>query len=489
MKKRTTKLLAFLLAAITVLSILSACTSKNKGDVDPLETKEEVKGTPENPNLPAKDYGGYEFTFITNQGTAYNTGYLISDGEDYNVLDEAIDERNAIIQEKYKIVVKQMNVPDITTTVRTQVMGGVTEFDAILASCSNLATMAQDNLLMNLLDIELFDWDKSYWDSNSKEQLLIGNKLYFANCALNIHTIGFCVFFNKQLIADYQLPSPYELMEKNEWTIDTWAEMVTSVSRDMDNNGVMTEFDQYGTLYEHHNPRMFLYASGVRATTNDENGYPRITLMDDGTKTVNIYEKLKQVFCNDACSYCMACANVDFDAAQYPHKYSYLRYLFTQDLYLFHYTSEGAMSAFADMESEFGVVPFPKYDKTQEVYKTIYPYNNNLFALPSVYEDIERTATIIEDMNYVSSYTIVPTWFETLLQRRYARDSESEESLHILRNNCVYDLGLYYNFGQLRNELLDADPRQSNISRNYARFEKAINASIKKIYADFEKQK
>ena len=64
----------------------------------------------------------------------------------------------------------------------------------------------------------------------------------------------------------------------------------------MNNDGVMTEFDQYGTLAEHHNTRMILYASGVRATTNDENGYPQLTLMDNKDKTVGLYEKLKEVF-------------------------------------------------------------------------------------------------------------------------------------------------------------------------------------------------
>ena len=342
MKKTLTKLMALMLVALMLLAMLAACKGteeENTGVDDGL-----ITGTEENPNLPAKDYGGYEFTFITNSGEAYNTGYLVSEGEEGEILDESIARRNAILEEKYNVKVVQLNVSDITTEIRAQVMGGATEFDAILASCSRLSVMAQDNLLYNLLDIETFNWDKSYWDSNSKEQLKIGNKLYFTNCALNIHTIGFCVFFNKKLVEDYQLTSPYEYMENNEWTIDNWTNMVESISVDVNNDGAMTEVDMYGTLMEHHNPRMFLYASGVRATTNDADGYPRVTLMDNADKTVNLYEKLKKVFANEAVSYCMTCSNVTF-SEEFPHKYSYLRSLFTQDLYLFHYTSEGALSA------------------------------------------------------------------------------------------------------------------------------------------------
>ncbi len=484
MKKTFTKLLALLLVSLMLISMFTACNKdeeKNNEDNDGV-----IAGTAENPNLPKTDYKGHEFTFITNLGTSYNTNYLISKDEEGEVLDSAIARRNAIIEEKYNIKIKQLNVSDITTEVRTQVMGGSTDFDAILTSGKRLAVMAQENLLYNLLDIELFDWDKSYWDSRSKDQLMIGEKLYFANCALNIHTIGFCVFFNKKLVEDFQLTSPYEYMENNEWTIDNWAEMVSSISVDLNHDGNMTEVDQYGTLMEHHNPRMFLYASGIRATTNDENGYPQVTLLSDGDKTVTLYEKLKQVFSNESISFCMTCSTPSFDSAQFNHKFSYLRSLFTQDLYLFHYTSEGALYEFAEMESDFGVVPFPKYDKNQELYQTIYPANNNLFALPSINKNLERTATIIEDMNYVSSFTVIPAWFDTLLTRRFARDDESEESLHILRNNCVYDLGLYYNFGDLASKVLDVDPKQSNIARNYAKIQRAVNSSIQNIYSNFE---
>lgn len=487
MKTTLRKFLALSLLAIMLLSLFVACTKKDDGNKD--DGTGEITGTDENPNLPAKDFEEYEFTFITQEGAAYNTGYLEFMDEEGEILDSAIGRRNALLEEKYNVKIRQLRVSDIITEVRAQVMGGATDFDVILASCGRLATMAQENLLYNLLDIKTFDWEKSYWDSNSKDQLMIGDKLYFANCALNIHSIGFCVFFNKKIVEDYELTSPYEYIENNEWTIDNWAKMVKSVSKDMDNDGKMTEFDQYGTLAEHHNPRMFLYASGVRATTNDENGYPQLTLMKDADKTVNIYEKLKAVLGDESVSYCMDCSQVD--AHGFAHKYSYLRSLFTQDLYMFHYTSQGALGEFSEMESDFGVVPFPKYNQQQEKYQTIYPYNNNLLAIPSTMEgeDLERTAVLLEDMNYFSSFTVVPAWFDTLLSRRYARDDESEESLHILRDNCVYDIGLYYDFGNLRQSVLDVDFATSNIARNYARYEKGILASIKKVYSNFEQFK
>ena len=69
------------------------------------------------------------------------------------------------------------------------------------------------------------------------------------------------------------------------------------------------------------------------------------------------------------------------------------------------------------MEHEFGLLPFPKYDENQEKYMTQQPANYNLFALPSLIEDKERTFNIIEDMNYYSGLIVYPAWFDVLLAR------------------------------------------------------------------------
>jgi len=484
-KKALIRFLSSALLAIMILSIFSACSKKkeqDKGNIVPIDT-----GTNEDPMIPSKDYGGIDFTFITKRGTHYNTDYIYSEGENSEVLNDAVYRRNTLLKEKYNINIKQYDVTDLLGEARVQIQTGDPDFDAILANCTTLATLAREDFLYNLLDIERFDMTKSYWDQNASKELKMGNKLYFTNCALNIHTIGFIVIFNKQLVEDYSLTSPYEYMRNNEWTIDNWGKMVLSVSKDINNDGAMTEFDQYGTLSEHHNMRMFLYASGVRGTVNDETGKPRISLMDNANKTVAIYEKVKEVLKNEDHCYCMVCSNVGTNG--YENKYNYLRYLFTQDLYMFHYSGSGNLPQLADMESEFGIVPFPKYEPAQETYKTMYQVNSNLFALPSSLggEELERTANIIEDMNYYSSFIVVPAWFDTLLARRYTRDNESEESLRILRDNCVFDLGMYYDFGGLRTTLLDVDFRTGNISRNFARLEKSINSSIDKVYAEFSK--
>ena len=487
MKKTSmARLLALLLVVLMSVSMLVACGDKGKDkDKGGADGVPEFEHNDEDPKIAAEDYDEYEFTFICQPygdgSNSYSVNYMVSEEESSNVLLSAVYRRNELLSEKYNITFKQQQTNDLVTEVRKQVQGGATEFDMIIGSCSRLATLARENLLLDLNSVDRFDMTKSYWDSNAAEQLLIGDKLYFTNCDMNVQEVAFVVYFNKQMIEDYELTSPYEYMENDTWTLDNWKNLVMSVSKP-DQNGDYSETATYGTLFERHNSRMFLYGSGVRATTNNAEGVPEITLMKDD-KAVNVYEKCKEVFTSKSS---WSIEDMDpKDTHGYQDKYDYARSLFCQDLYLFHYEGTNIIHQFADMESEFGIVPFPKYDTNQEEYYSMYPYNCAMVAIPNAVDDIDRTANIVEDLNYYSSVILKPAWYDTLLSRRYARDDESEKSLDIILNARVYDVGMYYDFGKIRTEILDVDARYTNISTLFARRKSVIETDINVTYRDF----
>jgi len=78
---------------------------------------------------------------------------------------------------------------------------------------------------------------------------------------------------------------------------------------------------------------------------------------------------------------------------------------------------------------------------------------------------------------------------DILLDGKVARDEESAESVRILRENCVYDIGLYYDFGGIRTRVLDVDYAKINISRELAKWKKSIESNISKTYESFLKAK
>ncbi len=489
------RLLSLLLVAIMAASVMVACGGGgnaggvSKEDFSALDDK--VSHTEDKrDDLQQIDYKGYQFNFICQpykENNAYTTDYMVQEEETTDVLLSAVKKRNDHLSAKYNVKFGSIESNDLTTAVRSQVMANVTEFDIIIGSARRLATLAKEGHLLDLKSVELFDMSKTYWDSNAAEQLLIGEKLFFTNCDLNVQELAFVVYFNKKLIEDRTLTSPYEYMANNEWTIDNWANLVMAYADDLNGDGEYTEEDRYGTLYENHNGRMFLFGTGVRATTNDETGYPKVTLMDTD-KTVKVYDKVKKVFAS------ASTWSIDempsSETHGFPDKYDYARSLFCKDHYLFHYEGTNIIHQFADMESDFGIVPFPKYDSAQEGYYSMYPFNCAMVALPVTLKKdaaaLDRTARIVEDMNYYSSIWVEPAWYETLLHRRHSRDDESEANLDIIKAGRVYDVGMYYNFGDICGAILDKDVTTSNISTAYARLKKSIEADIKLAYRELE---
>ncbi len=477
------KVLCLALAALCLVSVLVSCGGGGSGAANVTETYEtEIPaGNEFDPQLPKKDYDGYVFTWLTSApADAYFVNYVVSDGESSELIPSAVYRRNVVLEDKYNIKFAQVESTDARSEVRTQVMSGQCEFDAIIIRGTYQSALAREGLLYNIKAIPNVDLSQPYWDQNSAKDLAVGNSLFFTNCDLNIK-LGYGLFFNKQMIEDYQLTSPYAYIEDNNWTLDTFGGLVKSVSLDQNNDGVMDENDRYGSTFEHHNVCTLLYAAGIRATTQDETGYPELTLMSD--KTVTAFEKIKDIFTDKNYSYCLTCSKMD--AHGFAHRFDYARYLFTQDYYLFHICSPTGISQFADMEHEFGLVPLPKFDSAQDRYYSMWSWYSVLLSVPAIAEDIDRTGRILEDLNYYSSVILQPVWFDTMLSRKYTRDDESEKYVKIIKDSGVFDMALYFDFGGMQSKILSVEPANNNISTNFAKLKKAILSDIESTFNKF----
>jgi hypothetical protein len=342
----------------------------------------------------------------------------------------------------------------------------------IVGAGTELAVLARENLLLDLNSVEQFDVTQRHWDKNAAEQLAVGDKLYFTNCAMNIHEVAYVVYFNLRMVKDFELTSPYEYMALNEWNLDNWAKLASSSRKSLNN-------PWYGTTFDTNSARLFFYGAGGRATTNDSLGYPQVTLFETD-KASTLYEKCKSVFCSDGGWNIDALKDNEF--AGYNDKNAYARKLFCQDMFLFYYGGTDIIDSFAYMESEFGIVPFPKYNRNQEEYHSLYSPDCNLIALPKNVENIDRTAFIIDRLNYYSDIYVKHAWYDVLLSRRYLRDDESEAALDVIMDGRVYDVGLCYDFGGIRSNIMDFDIKNGDISKNYEKMKYSVASDIKDTY-------
>lgn len=99
-----------------------------------------------------------------------------------------------------------------------------------------------------------------------------------------------------------------------------------------------------------------------------------------------------------------------------------------------------ALTLLRSMETDFGIIPYPKYDESQEKY-----YGRvgafDAFVVDKANSDLERTSAVIEALNSESYKTVLPQYYEVCLKTRTSRDEESEAMLDIVFGNLTIDLG------------------------------------------------
>ena len=98
-----------------------------------------------------------------------------------------------------------------------------------------------------------------------------------------------------------------------------------------------------------------------------------------------------------------------------------------------------------DMKSDFGIIPWPKFDESDEKYYTNVDAGCNLIGVPVSVSDPDRVSVILEALCAEGGKSVMPQYYEVALQTKYSRDDESVQMLDIIRDGRVFDIGYFYN--------------------------------------------
>jgi hypothetical protein len=125
-----------------------------------------------------------------------------------------------------------------------------------------------------------------------------------------------------------------------------------------------------------------------------------------------------------------------------PHPDPLSEEIFTNGRALFKHSQLGGIEALRAMDTDFGIIPYPKLNEQQEKYYSSLAWAE-ILSLP-IYaddEDLARTSVILEALASDSYRAVVPVYTELVLRTRNARDDESEEMIDIILGNRVFDWG------------------------------------------------
>ena len=379
------------------------------------------------------DFDGYVFTFMTRDVDFINVKIDFEEltGE---ILEDAIFERNRRIEERFNIIFRNPINYD-SNRVRNSIRAGDNEYDVVMTrNADAFTTFAMEGLIHGLDNFTYIDLDKPYWDMNVTNELSVANKRFFTAGAFNLSAYDFVhvLIFNKNLLADYGLKDPYEMVKNGSWTFEAYEEMAKGATRSLTGGGPLTRDDAFGFLSA---PKQvlpcFWISSGLKSIGKDADGIPYS--MMTGERFFEVFERIfAMTWDNDSWFANTWGENIP---AQHLEMFQNNQALFMNCTFFY-------LASLRNMESDFGILPYPKYNAQQEKYYSRMEGCDLFFApISAPQEALDRTSVILEALASDSAANVVPVYYELALKTKFTRDEESAEILDLLFENRIFDLG------------------------------------------------
>lgn len=494
---KTTKIIALLLAALLCLPLLAACA--DTGNNGP--TTRPVNGSSDAGNFVAADYDSEEFTFLyikhTDTGKDYYGGnYLDADTLTGATIEDAVWNRNNAVEQKYNVKIEQrVEVNgDPAVLLQSFYMTGDFSFDVIYGWGYKLGACIPENYFTDFKTLPNVKLEEEYWSPSAMEELTINDKLYLCINDISMNKLDWAgfLFYNKQVVEDYNVAtnfgSFYDLVDEGKWTLDTYLNIVSSVSEDLDGDGKISKDDVYGII-EGENDGMGLgIACGTTLSTKADDGTYVLNYYNE--KTLDIAKKIRNVYDNSKHIMTFEDMWVDADYSGYTDKWEYARSFFARDHALFCAGSAYITSEFRDMESEYGIIPLPKYDENQENYISTISHLASIFALPSTFRNdvptagAERTGIILEYMAYQSQQQLLPVYYDKLLKGQRLDSEDDQRMLDTIRSTVRYEFTDMMGLEDINKNAVAVFSNPNTASSTFNRQEKKLQKTLDDFYTE-----
>jgi len=438
-------------------------------------------------DLPEMNFNGATFTIL--QRTEWNYEFL-AESENGEVVNDAVYKRNLAVEERFNVKLNPIDVlggwneQDIyLKKVRNSVSAGDDEFQLLAGYAAYMPKLQIGGYLINLRELPYVSFDKPWWSKDLMDNITVNGKMFFTtgDLSLSLWEDILAIYFNKKLVADYQIENPYELVRSGKWTIDKLDEICRIVHKDLNGDGKMTPKDD-----------LFGYATDTTNLVDNFQGCfdaPVVSIGSDGMpyfsmnsqKMADITDKLYEFLWNNPGVYANPISS--------PGPENIYRYIFEEGRAMFLPELLGNAQTLRGMDMDFGIIPYPKWDEAQAKYQTRSVAYYSSFCVPTTAQNLEMIGVVTEALCVESYKKVIPAFYDVALKTKYSRDDESAEMIDIIRNGLVFDFGMIYSTEVggacvvLRNLMSD---KKSNFASTFEKNERVYDRALEKLLATFD---
>ena len=395
----------------------------------------------ETPEYTFYDYDGKNQTVtILNPQPVWNMITTIEPTEQSDKINSALYKRNAYTEDIYKVSIKEdpRFIQDIPTLLSIDVNSGESTWDAFFCSGEYLPALITGGCALNLASVPELQLEKEWWNQSVIKNSTIGNdgSIYFAASDLSLSNfeLTWVLIFNRTMLNDLNLDSPFDHVRNGSWTLDRFNEYISAganlngdLSFDWNPDGnCCYGFTSYGNFFG-----AAMAASEVYFTEKNDSGYPEFVA--DNQKFYDFTDKLASIL-GEQGHY--------LDANVSGRNYEQI---FKSGRALFVGAELKASSLYRDFKDDFGIVPVPKYSEEQQDYHTCMNYLTLLMGIPSNITDPTRAGIVLDTLSYLSMRDVLPIYYnEVVAQKGLSGDPDSIEMLGIIARSRYFDAGLAY---------------------------------------------
>lgn len=444
------KLLVLILAVAMMITSFVACTPVEENPDDPKESSSETPaandsepeesesqvdlGIPEDLNYGEKEV--YIFHW-----EAYNPEFVSDDESVGDPIYDAIYKKNLYTEQKLNITLDFTSAPgdggnmqSFTNALKNRMSDPSTPVDITAAYGRTTAMVAVNGLLTDLTVYDNLDLSKEWWPKYIQDEFDINGRLYFVSgdISTNVLLMMYGVYYNANLIQNYGIEDPVDLVNADEWTMDKFMEISAGVYEDRDSVVGPSEEDFYGVVSSYWDIDALYHGAGFHLVVKDDSGEEVVKYADE------LFTDIAGSFIDKIAAW-VKLKDISLEPnAKHGNA-------FAEGRALFNINAASVGFTLRETDIDYRAVPIPKRDPAiQEDYVTCLANPYSLYGIPSSSKDPECAAATMQVLGYYAKELTTPAVFDVTLKGKFSKDETMMDMWELMRKGISFDLGRVY---------------------------------------------
>lgn len=386
------------------------------------------------------EWKGKEFRAWSNE---YSKTDTFSEGINGEILNDAVFQRNMMVEEKYGIKIRLTEGTNILAVVSS----GEDAFELYGHKYSGMNEAILNGVCINIDKLTYMAPEKAWWNTELIESFEIGGKrmVFSGDFSQRVMDYTWTIIVNKDMAEKQGLKdSIYDTVRNGDWTIEKLKQNCANITSDSSGDGTLDHNDTWGFLSSKNVATALMTASDIKTVVRDSKGSLKFNL-----NNATSIEKLQEIwkFSTDR-SFQLKAQQITSGGNIYTEVVN----IFNEGRALYQArVIKDVIASAGKVKAEYALIPLPKYDKDQDSYiSTFQAHSAGTYIVPRTISDPDYVSAVLEYMCYCSTDTVRTSYYDKVLQGRSTKDAESIEMLDLIFASATTDIGLHLGVSGMR---------------------------------------